>query len=44
MPPGGATGAGKHIWAVKLEELMDLYRVNKFPWKQLQSSSPNLFN
>jgi hypothetical protein len=25
--PGGTTGAGKHIWAVKLEELMDLYRV-----------------
>ncbi|KXG53367.1 uncharacterized protein PGRI_004170 [Penicillium griseofulvum] len=24
---GGTTGAGKHIWAVKLEELMDLYRL-----------------
>ncbi|KAJ5213071.1 hypothetical protein N7449_000240 [Penicillium cf. viridicatum] len=24
---GGTTGAGKHIWAVKLEELIDLYRL-----------------
>ncbi|KAJ5206514.1 hypothetical protein N7491_002869 [Penicillium cf. griseofulvum] len=24
---GGTTGAGSHIWAVKLEELMDLYRL-----------------
>ena len=32
---GGTTGAGKHIWTVKLEELMDLYRVRKCPSKEL---------
>lgn len=32
---GGTTGAGKHIWAVRLEELMDLYRVSNLPYQHV---------